>query len=623
MKPNLTHIAVTHRRAISLFLHLLLGAAAFVLAFLVRFDFQPIPPRYLSLMLRALPIVVGIKGIAVVYCGLTSGLWRYVGIDDLARILKTVSISTLAFLVAALLVFGHGFPRSIYVLDFLITIILFGSVRFAIRMFRESVRPMIRSSSGKRTLIIGAGDAGEIALRSLMKDYMGVYNVVGFLDDDLGKKGMSIHGFPILGSVSQAPKYVKDLEITEVLIAISAASKQFIRATVESCAGHNVNFRIMPAIKSFMTGEVEIESIRKVKLEDLLGRDPIHLDRNSVAEQLRGKCILITGAGGSIGSEIASQVAGYAPSKLVLLDYAESPLFEIDRHIREENPEMVVVPCLVDVRNEEDVLRVFQAHRPQRVFHAAAYKHVPLMEQHPTDAVRTNVIGTRNVVEAATQVGVETFIMISTDKAVRPNSIMGASKRLCELVVARKVNGGQTHFASVRFGNVLGSNGSVIPVFEKQIAKGGPVRVTDPDMTRFFMTIPEAVELVLQAGTLCQSNDVFVLDMGTPVKIMDLARNMIELSGMVVGEDIKIEITGARPGEKMHEELITYGENLIPTEIEKIGLLRKNHSRPGGEHFAKNLSRLEKLAFKRDDEQTVHCLWEIIQEDQESASRGK
>jgi len=620
MKRRLANVLITNGRAVSLAMHLFSAALSLILAFLIRFDFASIPPRFVDLLLMALPVSVAIKSIAVLYFGLTSGIWRYVGINDLLRIIKATAASSLGFLVASLVLFGHGFPRSIYVLDFILTVAVFGGMRFAIRLFRESFRPMLRTTSGKRTLIIGAGDAGEIALRSLMKDYMGVYNVVGFLDDSPSKKGMSIHGYPILGTVSDAPRLAKDLEITEVLIAISAASKQFIKATVESCAGHNVNFRIMPAIKSFMTGEMEIEAIRKVKLEDLLGREPIQLDRVAVSTQLRGKRILVTGAGGSIGAEIARQVSAYSPSEMVLLDCAESALFEIDRQIRQEFPEIHVVPCLVDVRDANDVISVFKQHSPQEVFHAAAYKHVPLMEQHPTDAVRTNVLGTRNIVEAAVKCGAKKFVMISTDKAVRPTSIMGATKRVCELVVARQ-DCSNTQFASVRFGNVLGSNGSVIPIFEKQIARGGPVCVTDPNMTRYFMTIPEAVELVLQASTMATANDVFVLDMGTPVKIMDLARNMIELSGMVVGEDIEIEISGARPGEKIHEELITYGEDLIETDIDKISLLRKDHALPGGEDFDRELRRMEKSAAKRDGDEAVRHLWEIIQADQENATR--
>ncbi len=619
MKQNIFELAILHRRKLSLLLHLALGAIAFIAAFFVRFDFMGIPADQVNIMLMALPLVVGIKGFAVIHYGLTAGLWRYVGINDLTRILKAVSVSTIAIIVGSFMIFGHKIPRSIYLLDFLITILLYGGVRFAIRISRESLMPSMRNSSGKRTLIIGAGDAGEIALRSLMKDYMGIYHVVGFLDDDPSKQKMAIHGYPILGTTADASKFVKSENITEVLIAISSANKKFIKSIVESSAGHNINFRIMPAIKSFMTGEMQIEEIRKVKLEDLLGRESIHLDRNIVSKQLSGKCILITGAGGSIGSEIARQVAGYSPTKLILLDYAESALFEIDRDIREDYPDIDVVPCLVDVRQEIDVTKVFETYRPQRVFHAAAYKHVPLMEQHPTDAVRTNVLGTKNVVEASIKSGVEKFVMISTDKAVRPSSIMGATKRICELIVARKGDNSGTQFAAVRFGNVLGSNGSVIPIFEKQIAKGGPVRVTDPEMTRYFMTIPEAVELVLQTGALSQSNDVFVLDMGNPVKIMDLARNMIELSGMVVNEDIKIKIIGARPGEKTHEELVTYGEDLLETSVDKIRLLRKDHTLPGGDNFDNNLGKMTKMAIERNSKESVQCLWNIIEADQDSA----
>jgi len=602
-----------------LLMHLALGALAFVAAFFIRFDCKWIPANEVDVMLMAMPLVVGIKGFTVVHYGLTAGLWRYVGINDLTRILKAVSVSTIAIIVASFMSLGHFIPRSIYLLDFLITVLLYGGVRFGIRISRESMMPSMRNSSGKRTLIIGAGDAGEIALRSLMKDYMGIYHVVGFLDDDPSKQNMAIHGYPILGTTDNAAKIVKSENITEVLIAISAANKTFIKSIVESCAGHNINFRIMPAIKSFMTGKMEIEEIRKVKLEDLLGRESIQLDRDIVAKQLNGKAVLVSGAGGSIGSEIARQVAEYNPAKIILLDYAESALFEIDRHIREEHPEIEITPCLVDIRQKVDVIRVFETCQPDRVFHAAAYKHVPLMEQHPTDAVRTNVIGTENMVNAAIKNGVEKFVMISTDKAVRPSSIMGATKRICELVVARKGDTSGTQFAAVRFGNVLGSNGSVIPIFEKQIAKGGPVKVTDPKMTRYFMTIPEAVELVLQTGALSRSNDVFVLDMGTPVKIMDLARNMIELSGMVVDEDIKIEIIGARPGEKTHEELVTYGEDLLETGVDKISLLRKDHSLPGGNNFDDKLEQLKTLARERDCEAAVQCLWDIIDSDHKNA----
>ena len=610
-----------NRAGLMLGLQILLAAASFSLAFLLRFDFGPIPPSYLAKWAVTLPIAVVLKVVALRCLGATRGLWRYVGMSDLVGIIKACTASTLALVVAIVFFYGHGFPRSVYLIDYVLSVVLFGGARFAVRFLREAFRPALRRASGKRTLIIGAGDAGEIALRSLMKDYMGVYSVVGFLDDDPGKQKMSIHGYPILGTVADAARLVKELEIAEVLIAISAAGKPFIRSIVESCAGRNVNFRIMPAIRDFMTGDFTVDKIRKVKVEDLLGRDPVQLDRSVVADQLRDKCVLVTGAGGSIGSEIARQVAGYAPRALVLLDFAESALFEVDRTIREQYPAVEIIPCLVDIRHAGDVDHVFEKHRPDKVFHAAAYKHVPLMEQHPCDAICTNVRGTRHLVEAAVKYEARKFVMISSDKAVRPGNVMGASKRICELIVGRQ-HSGATRFASVRFGNVLGSNGSVIPIFEKQIERGGPVRVTDAGMTRFFMTIPEAVELVLQASTLAEANDVFVLDMGEPVRIMDLARNMIDLSGLVPDVDIKIEVTGTRPGEKLHEELVAYGEGLDRTRIDHVRVLRKNHHAPGGEHFEKNLARLEELAMERDAEATVGFLWEMLRADADSAERN-
>ncbi len=624
MKRKTIDFLIQYRRPLSWVGQVILGTMTFVAAFFGRYyigGIATIPPEQITTMLLSLPIVAGIKGFVIVFYGLNSGLWRYASIDDLTRIIKASFVSSITFLVVSFLLFHPTaqIPRSIYFLDLILTILALGGVRFSIRIFRESLKPALQSASGKRTLIIGAGDAGEIALRSLTKDYMGIYHVVGFLDDDPAKQRMLIHGIPILGKVSDAAKFVKSENITEVLIAISSADKQFIKSIVESCSAHNVNFQIMPAIKSFMTGEIEVQKIRKVKLEDLLGREPIKLNRDAVSRELKGKTILVTGAGGSIGSEIACQVAEYTPSKLILLDYAESPLFEIDRSLREDHPDIEIIPCLVDVREAKDVMRVFSSCAPQRVFHAAAYKHVPLMEQHPTDAIRTNVIGTENLVKASIKAGVEKFVMISTDKAVRPSSIMGATKRICELVVARNGDETNTQFAAVRFGNVLGSNGSVIPIFEKQIERGGPVCVTDPKMTRYFMTIPEAVELVLQTGALSRSNDVFVLDMGTPVKIIDLARNMIELSGMVVDKDIKIKIIGARPGEKTHEELVTYGEDLLATNVDKIRLLRKTNRLPGGDLFDENLEKMKQAALGRNTEEAVQFLWKIITDDQDSA----
>jgi FlaA1/EpsC-like NDP-sugar epimerase len=387
---------------------------------------------------------------------------------------------------------------------------------------------------------------------------------------------------------------------------------------VESCSGHDVNFRIMPAFRDLMTGTLALDKIREVRVEDLLGRDPVHLDSVRVVSHLGGRTVLVTGAGGSIGSEICRQVAKFQPARLVLFEVAESPLFDIENEIRESFPSLEVHGCIGDIKHADEVEAVFSRFKPDRVFHAAAYKHVPLMEAHAVEAVRNNVMGTKHVVEACVRHRTESFVLISTDKAVRPGNVMGATKRIGELIVARAEAPG-SNFASVRFGNVLGSSGSVVPIFERQIRRGGPVRVTHPDMTRFFMTIPEAVELVLHAGALASGHDVFVLDMGDPVRIMDLARNMIELSGLAVGADVKIEVTGMRPGEKLHEELVTYGEALEPTQVGKISVLRKGRSAPGGPLFGQKLDRLIEAALNRDGQEALGLIRELIRADEESA----
>ncbi|OUU06909.1 MAG: hypothetical protein CBC00_10120 [Verrucomicrobia bacterium TMED40] len=608
------------RRVIVFALHVVLAAAAFSTAFLLRFDFDrsQIPDHHMLGFTIICPLAIILKLIALQYFDANRGLWRYAGISDLMTIAKACAVSSVLLILIVVIFYGHGFPRSVHIVDFILSVVFFGGIRFASRLFRESLRPSIRRNSGKPTLIIGAGDAGETALRSLTKGDLSGYQVLGFLDDDPNKQGKLMHGFQILGKVSDLPAMVQEYQVSEVLIAISSVSKKFIREVVESCSGQNIGFHIMPPMKTYMSGDLEIEPIRKVKVEDLLGRDPVKLDRGLVEGLLKGKSVMITGAGGSIGSEIARQVASFCPEKIILVDFAESALFETDFELHERFPKIESVANIVNVRNQGDLEKTFSENRPHCVFHAAAYKHVSLMEQHPSNAVCTNVMGTRNVVEAAVAHKVEKFVLISTDKAVRPTNVMGATKRLCELVVARQ-HSPNTQFASVRFGNVLGSNGSVIPIFEKQISKGGPVRVTDPEMTRFFMTIPEAVELVLQTSAIAESNDVYVLDMGNPVKIIDLARNMIELSGMVVDEDIKIEIIGARPGEKIHEELITYGEDLLPTNIKKIKLLRKTGDVPGGDAFEDNLKTLEELGLNRQDEDVKTLLWHMMQEDQCSA----
>ena len=606
------NILLTNRRAVAIALNAALGALAFLLAFLIRFDFQIIPTAQLKILWIGLPIAAVLKTASAAAFGLTSGLWRYVSIKDLVRIIKAVTISTIAFILIDVFLLKDNVPRSIYVLDYLLTIALFAGVKCSIRLFRETFRPMLSPPSGKRTLIIGAGDAGEIALRQMEKEQHGVNMPVGFLDDDTGKQGMCIHGIPILGPVSAAATIVKTHAISEVLIAISSASKPFIRTIVDDCAGHNVNFRILPAFKDLLTGDYDVDRIRPVRVEDLLGRDPVELDRTTVERDLGGKCVLVTGAGGSIGSELARQIATFQPLRLVLLDMAETPLFEIHRELTERHPDLEIHPVLVDIKSASQVDTAFATFKPARIYHAAAFKHVPLMEAHPGHAIRNNILGTRNLTRAASACGTERFVMISTDKAVKPSSVMGATKRVCERVVL-SANGNGTRFAAVRFGNVLGSNGSVIPIFRKQIADGGPVRVTHPDMTRYFMTIPEAVELVLQAGGLAEAGDTFVLDMGAPVKIMTLARSMIELSGLEPDVDIAIKITGLRPGEKLVEELADHGEGIEPTSVPKLNRLRMPDHRLPVAELDTAIDELEAAVIANDGAAARTLLWKLAQ----------
>jgi FlaA1/EpsC-like NDP-sugar epimerase len=605
-------VLLGNRRAVALALNAALGALAFMLAFLIRFDFQLIPTAQLKLMLIGLPIAAVLKTASAAAFGLTSGLWRYVSIKDLTRIIKAVSVSSIAFILIDVFLLTDNVPRSIYVLDYMLTIALFSGVKCSIRLFRETFRPMLAPPSGKRTLIIGAGDAGEIALRQMETHQHGVNMPVGFLDDDPGKQGMCIHGIPILGPVSAAATIVKTHAIAEVLIAISGASKSFVKTIVDDCAGHKVNFRILPAFKDLLTGAYDIDRIRPVKVEDLLGRDPIELDRTNVEQDLGGKCVLVTGAGGSIGSELARQIATFQPARLVLLDIAESPLFEIDRELTQRYPDLEIHAELVDIKHANEVEACFEQFRPERVYHAAAFKHVPLMEAHPGHAIRNNILGTRNLVRAAAACGTGHFVMISTDKAVKPSSVMGATKRVCERVVL-SANGNGTHFAAVRFGNVLGSNGSVIPIFRKQIEGGGPVLVTHPKMTRYFMTIPEAVELVLQAGGMAEAGDTFVLEMGAPVKIVDLARSMIELSGMEADVDIEIKFTGLRPGEKLVEELADHGEGIEPTSVPKLNRLRMPDHRLPVAELDTAIDELEAAVIANDEAAARTLLWKLAQ----------
>lgn len=600
-----------------------LAAAAYSAAFCIRFDSLTLASDMREIWLTSLPLAVVLKIAMLIRFKAFSGLWRYVSAHDLLRLVKAITMFTLLFVALTIVAWGHWIPRSVYIIDALLNLFLYGGIRMSVRLYREFRLESGRRKGGRRFLIIGAGDAAEIAVRSIVREQLGNNSVVGFIDDDPHKEGRLLHGAPVLGPRNLIAECIQSHQVSDVLFAISDPPKDLTDYVIRACGCLNVEFRILPSFCDIATGEIEVQRIRSVEIEDLLGRHPVRLDTTAVRADLQGETVLITGAGGSIGSELSRQIAEFGPARLLLLDSAETPLFEIEQEIRKKHPELPTESLLCNIKNVAALRVVFTGKRPTRVYHAAAYKHVPMLETHPEQAVLNNIIGTRNLAEAACETGVKRFVMISTDKAVRPSSIMGASKRVCELVVASMPESCPTHFAAVRFGNVLGSNGSVIPTFRRQIHEGGPVTVTHPGMTRYFMTIPEAAQLVLHCGTMARKNDIFVLDMGTPVNIMELARNMIRLSGLEPDRDIEIQVIGLRPGEKMHEELITYGEELRPTEISKINVLRRQPPPLPADEIHHEINMLEKLANARRPAELKAALWTLIRKDAAAALTGQ
>ncbi len=616
-------IALQQRQTLVWIINIALAASSYAVAYIVRFDTIHFAANVKETWQASLPIAVALKILMLLRFKVFSGLWRYVSAHDLLRLLKAMATYALLFLALTMLAWGHKIPRSVYLLDFVFSILAFGGVRLSVRLYRELRMESGKSGSGKRFLIIGAGDAAEIAARSLLReDGGGSSSVVGYIDDDPHKEGRMIHGTPVLGGRARTAEMIRTLRVTDVLFAISDAPKELTEYILNACSGLNVVFRILPSFCDIATGRIEVQRIRSVEIEDLLGRRPVKLESDSIRADLQGETILVTGAGGSIGSEMARQIAGFVPARLVLLDSAETPLFEIQQEILKRYPAIPLDTLLCNIKNKHAVDRAFHLYRPSRVYHAAAYKHVPMLEAHPDQAVLNNIGGTHHLADAACRYGTKRFVMISTDKAVHPTSVMGASKRICELIVSC-MPANITRFAAVRFGNVLGSNGSVIPTFKRQIANGGPVTVTHPDMTRYFMTIPEAVQLVLHCGTLAAHNDIFVLDMGEPVRIMDLARNMIRLSGLQPDTDIEMVITGLRPGEKMHEELITYGEELQPTTIEKINVLRRRPPPLSERDIMAQVKTMQKLADNNDIGAVKDALWSLIRQDAATALTGE
>ncbi|HEX3266758.1 MAG TPA: nucleoside-diphosphate sugar epimerase/dehydratase [Gaiellaceae bacterium] len=549
-------------------------ALAWYLAFELRFD-QGVPRYYDTLFRRTILIVVAIKLVVFVLFRFYDRWWRYVSIRDMWSAVRGV---TAASLVASLTVYFFSpvaqvrLPRSVAVMDWLLLLGLICGSRLLARSVIE--RPGTGLvARGKEVLIAGAGDAGQLVIREMQRNRQLGYTPIGLIDDDPRKKNLRVHGIKVLGTTDELAHILRDNRPDEVLIAIPSASGEARQRIVTVTRENNVPVKTLPGLYELISGESDLATqIRPVQVEDVLGREPVEVDLEKSAAYVKGKTVLVTGAGGSIGSELCRQIARVGPQRLILVDQGETALFEIERELVDERGFSACVPVLADCKSRRKMHQVFDRYRPTVVFHAAAYKHVPLMEANPLESVRNNAVGTRILAETAVEFGAERFVLVSTDKAVNPKTVMGQSKALCEWIV--EAYGARediaTRFVAVRFGNVLGSSGSVIPIFRRQIASGGPVTVTHPEMTRYFMTIPEASSLVIQAGAIGGRGDVFVLDMGEPVRIFDLAKQMVRLSGKEPDRDIAIQIVGTRPGEKLHEELWGEGETAVSTSHPKI-----------------------------------------------------
>ena len=567
---------VRHRHLVSVATHLGIATLAYLAAFALRFDLEP-HPRWLWVAAYTLPLLLACKLVGFWSARLFAGSWRHVSIDDVEDIARGNLLASTLFL--TVMVFTHGlrgFPRSVFLLDLLLCTLAMSAIRIGIRLANErgERRPFgMPRKIETLALVVGAGSAGIKLLQEIQQRQRLRVGVVGFVDDDPRKIGLRVCGAPVLGAIDDLPALVAEHEVGEVLIALPEAGGAVIRRVVQHCATARVRHRVLPTLGELVDGRVMYTQMREVKVGDLLARDPVRLDLPRVAALIEGKTVVVTGAAGSIGSELCRQVAAYGPARLVLYDRHENGMFVLEMELRTRFPNVTLVPVLGDVLLVDQLERVFSAERPDLVFHAAAYKHVPLAELNVLEAVRNNVLGTYNVARTAVAHDVSQFVLVSTDKAVRPTSVMGVTKRVAELVVKNLQREGRTCFAAVRFGNVLGSNGSVVPIFREQIARGGPVTVTHPEVTRYFMTIPEAVQLILQAATIGAGGETFILEMGEPVKIVDLARQMIRLSGFEPDEDIAIEFSGLRPGEKLYEELVADGEEQTTTPHDRIKVL--------------------------------------------------
>jgi FlaA1/EpsC-like NDP-sugar epimerase len=597
------------RRLIIVLVHLVLVVSAYALAFYLRLDYRADASTWQEIF-KTLPVIILVKMSFLVYYRLFSGLWRYAGIDDIWRIAKANFLSTLCIIPLIAFFYGfEGFPRSIFAIDCILSFGFMSGIRFATRFLRERFRP-VAAVKQKRIVIMGAGEAGVMVLRELRNNpRAGNIEITGFIDDDPRKKSSRIQGVSILGGSEETPLIVEKYGIDEIVIAIPSAKGEVIRKIVSRCRNSSAKIRIAPELQRILSGELEIKP-REIKPEDLLGRKTVNINRQEINDYLSGKVVMVTGAGGSIGSALCRQIVMFGPKEILLFDHNENNVYFLGAEFAAKYPLVKFKTIIGDIKDIGLLKNVFSRYRPQVVFHAAAHKHVPLMEENPAAAVKNNIVGTRNLIYASDHYKVERFILISTDKAVNPTSVMGISKRIAEMILQAKARISKTRFMAVRFGNVLGSDGSVVPLFKKQIEEGGPVTLTHPEVKRYFMSVSEAAQLVLQTGVLGKAGEIFILDMGEQIKILDLAKEMIVLYGLSPEEDIKIKFIGLRPGEKLFEETLLDSERDKATKADKIYIAQSNHFDP--RVLRKKIKELERMAGVMDERAIVKKLREVI-----------
>lgn len=600
---------ITSRRAILYILDIITSGSAIYFAYLLRWD-GDIPGDQWEVLLSLLPFVIACRTASFVYFGFYSRFWEYSSLEDLLLIIKSVIIGSF-LIIFITFIYNRSFliPRSIIIVDMLLLVMLLGGSRMLWRLWRERQQTTDENDLDKtRVLILGAEDTGAKLLKYI-RQFSPNYLVMGFIDDNPKLKNSNIMGIQVLGTYNDIPELTHLLEIKEVLVATRNVSSDKLGQLVEICKTSGVKYKMITSVLDLSTHEIHISKIKNIEINDLLGRDLVSIDLSSIKQMVHGKRVLVTGAGGSIGSELCSHILEYQPESLVMLDIGENYLYELKMTLTPEAKNTKTYYLFCSVTNKNKMEAIFDHHRPELVFHAAAHKHVPLMEENADEAIYNNIYGTKITADVSSQFGVDKFVMVSTDKVVKPTSIMGMTKKVAEKYIRHMAGQSITQFITVRFGNVLGSNGSIVPLFQKQIEKGGPVTITHPEMNRFFMLIPEAVQLILQAGAFGSGGDIFMLEMGKPVKIVDLAEQMIRLAGYTPNTEIEIKFIGIRPGEKLSEELIDDGENIFPTPHEKIKLL-KSHEIPSND-FMKKIDALCQKASHLEPLKLRHALFEL------------